>query len=166
MRGQVTRTDFLRRTTVSLVGTFGAANPSPHDDVRHRSSLRVTLTSVDGATRTVTLQGVGCSISMCSRVRAKDIKTDDVWLDGLASVRPISHDARGSVKAILELRVAFSICAARSRGGHLNAKDAEFLAKERKGVVHSVALRADLCVLCVEILLARITHLGISRCSK
>jgi len=33
---------------VSLAGTFGVANPSAHDDVRHRSSLRVMLTSVDG----------------------------------------------------------------------------------------------------------------------
>jgi hypothetical protein len=89
---------------VSLVGTFGGANATPHDDVRPRSSLRATLTTLDGTARTVTLQGVGCSISMCSRVRAKDANTDDVWLDGLSSVRQISHDSHGSVQAIFRFR--------------------------------------------------------------
>jgi hypothetical protein len=62
------------------------------------------LTTVDGTARTVTLQGVGCSISMCSRVRAKDATNDDVWLDGLSSVRQISHDSHGSVQAIFRFR--------------------------------------------------------------
>jgi hypothetical protein len=87
---------------VSLVGTFGSA--TPHNDVRHRSSLRATLTSVDGTARTVTLEGIGCSISMCSRVRAKDTNKDDVWLDGLSSVRQISHDGHGPVQAIFRFR--------------------------------------------------------------
>jgi hypothetical protein len=87
---------------VSLVGTFGSA--TPHDDARHRSSLRATLTSVDGTARTVTLEGVGCSISMCSRARAKDTNKEDVWFDGLSSVHRISHDGHGPVQAILKFR--------------------------------------------------------------
>jgi hypothetical protein len=87
---------------VSVVGTFGSA--TPHDDVRHRSSLRATVTSVDGTARTVTLEGVGCSISMCSRVRAKDTNKDNVWLDGLSSVRQISNDGHGPVQAIFRFK--------------------------------------------------------------
>ena len=59
---------------------------------------------VDGTTRSVTLRGVGCPSSMCSRVRARDIKADSLWLDGLASVREISHEADGPVKAMFKFR--------------------------------------------------------------
>jgi hypothetical protein len=34
---------------ISLGGTFGVANPPPHDDVRHRSSLRVTARQLDAS---------------------------------------------------------------------------------------------------------------------
>ena len=58
----------------------------------------------DGTDRRVTLQGVGCTESMCSRVRARDTKADDVWLDGLASIRPVSHNATGPVAAVLTFK--------------------------------------------------------------
>ena len=58
----------------------------------------------DGTTRPITLRGVGCPIAMCSRVRARDRKADNLWLDGLASVRDISHNASGPIQASLTFR--------------------------------------------------------------
>lgn len=58
----------------------------------------------DGTTRTVTLEGVGCAETLCLRVRAGTVKVDSVWLDGLASMRAISHDADGPVEAIFKFR--------------------------------------------------------------
>jgi hypothetical protein len=89
---------------VCLVATGGVAGITPHDDEGHRSSLRATVTMADGTARVVTLQGVGCAVSICSRVRAKDSKAYNVWLDGLASVREISHDVDGPVSAIFKFR--------------------------------------------------------------
>jgi hypothetical protein len=58
----------------------------------------------DGTARTITLQGVGCTESICSRVRARDMKADGVWLDGLASVREISREAEGPVRAVFTFK--------------------------------------------------------------
>jgi hypothetical protein len=54
----------------------------------------------DGTARRITLRGVGCTESICSRVRARDTKGDDVWLDDLASIQAVSHDATGPVAAV------------------------------------------------------------------
>ena len=59
---------------------------------------------VDGTSRAITLQGVGCTTGMCSRVRAKDSKAETLWLDGLASVQQISHEATGPVDAMVTFR--------------------------------------------------------------
>jgi hypothetical protein len=88
---------------VWLIAGTGFAS-TPHNDARHRSSLRARVTMADGTTRRITLEGVGCTESMCSRVRAKDTKSDDVWLDGLASIRAISHEATGPVTAVFTLK--------------------------------------------------------------
>ena len=88
---------------VGLVAGTGFASP-PHNDTRHRSSLRAKVTMADGTARRITLQGVGCTESMCSRVRAKDTKADDVWLDGLASIHEISHGATGPVTAVFTFK--------------------------------------------------------------
>lgn len=89
---------------VCLGGGAGVASIATHDDEGRKSSLRATVTMANGTARTVTVQGVGCAVSMCSRVRAKDISADSVWLDGLASVREISHNADGPVTAIFTFR--------------------------------------------------------------
>jgi len=89
--------------TVCLIGTAGIAS-TPRDLEGHKSSLRATVIMADGTARAVTLQGVGCAISMCSRVRANAIQADSVWLDGLASVREISHNADGPVNVIFIFR--------------------------------------------------------------
>ena len=78
--------------------------PSPAVDQGHRSSLRARVTLEDGTSRAITIQGVGCTESICSRVRATAVMADSVWLDGLASVRAISHDTTGPVKAVFTLK--------------------------------------------------------------
>ena len=90
---------------VLLCGTGVASSITPWlplppvDDPGHRSSLPATLTMLDGATRTVTLQGVGCTASICSRVRARDVNSENLWLDGIESVRGITGQRDGAVTA-------------------------------------------------------------------
>src|SRR5436309_5759392 len=75
---------------VCLVGNAGRASVTPHDDVGHSSSLHATVALAGGEVRSITLQGVGCVASMCSRVLAKDVHAESVWLDSLASVRDMA----------------------------------------------------------------------------
>ena len=97
---------------VCLIGSTGVAStiapfvplPAVHDSDGHRSSLRARVMMADGTTRTITVQGVGCTESLCSRVRARDIKADSVWLDGLASVHEISHNADGPIQALFTFK--------------------------------------------------------------
>jgi hypothetical protein len=84
------------------VANIGFAKP--HDDAAHRSALHVTLTLANGARHTATLQGVGCTEAMCSRVRAQDNQSDSIWLDGLASVRQISGAASGPLHVVLAFK--------------------------------------------------------------
>ena len=88
---------------VCLVAGTGFAS-APHNDPQHRSSLRALVTMSDGTARHITLRGVGCNESMCSRVRARDTKGDDLWLDGLASIQAVSHDASGPVTAVFTFK--------------------------------------------------------------
>jgi hypothetical protein len=81
----------------------GVRNLAPADLRGHRSSLRATVTLADGGARTVTLEGVGCTVAMCSRVRVLDTNAGTVWLDGLSSVHDISREADG-VTAVLTFR--------------------------------------------------------------
>jgi hypothetical protein len=85
--------------TLCLLGSTRFARP--HTDPAHRSALQVTLTLADGTRHAASLQGVGCSESMCSRVRAQDSQADSIWLDGLASVRPISGATSGPLQVVL-----------------------------------------------------------------
>jgi hypothetical protein len=97
---------------VCLVGSTGIVStmspflplPAVHDYEGHQSYLRATVTMADGTAKTITLQGVGCTESLCSRVRARDMKADGVWLDGLASVREISHNADGPIQALFTFK--------------------------------------------------------------
>lgn len=87
-----------------FVGDAGVAS-TPDDSPNHRSRLHAKLTLADGSIRAVTLQGVGCPISMCSRVRARDTKASSLWLDGLASVSQISQvGIGGPVKALFKFK--------------------------------------------------------------
>jgi hypothetical protein len=89
---------------VALAGGAGVTSITPNDYQGHRSSLRANVMMVDGTARNITLRGVGCAISMCSRVRAMGMTADGLWLDGLASVREISHDPDGPVAATFKFR--------------------------------------------------------------
>jgi len=92
-----------------LVGRSSVASPwlplpAVDNHEGHRSSLQARVTMADGAARAITLQGVGCTESICSRVRAMDLKADSVWLDGLASIREISHEADGPVRVVFTFK--------------------------------------------------------------
>jgi hypothetical protein len=84
-----------------VAGGAGAVNTLPRSMEGHRSSLKARLTLADGTVRAVTLEGVGCPLGMCSRVKVRQSNTDTMWLDGLVSVRGISHTA-GPVTATVE----------------------------------------------------------------
>src|SRR6266566_8486102 len=77
---------------IGILGGTGVASITPRDYQGHRSSLQARVTMTDGAARTIVLQGVGCTTSMCSRVAVRNMEADSMWLDGLTSVRDISHD--------------------------------------------------------------------------
>jgi hypothetical protein len=84
----------------------GAASMAPgnlNNLEGHSSSLKATVTMADGTVRAVTLEGVGCPLGMCSRVKAREGKTAGIWLDGVASIRGISH-AAGPVTATFKFR--------------------------------------------------------------
>jgi hypothetical protein len=85
--------------TLCLLGSMSFARP--HTDPAHRSALPVTLVLASGARHSATLQGVGCTESICSTVRAQDNHADSIWLDGLASVRPISGATSGPLQVVL-----------------------------------------------------------------
>jgi hypothetical protein len=88
-----------------LVAVAGSASTAPRDLNKlegHRSSLRAIVTMNDGSVRAVTLDGVGCTQSMCSRVKARE-EGNSIWLDELASVRGISRNA-GAVAATFGFR--------------------------------------------------------------
>ena len=84
----------------------GVQNIEPAGFQGHRSSLRAPVTLANGTARTVTLEGIGCTAAMCSRVRALDSNAESVWLDGLTSVRDISREADG-VTAVFTFKNGF-----------------------------------------------------------
>jgi hypothetical protein len=85
--------------TLCLLATVSFARP--HTDSAHRSALPVTLTLTNGAQYSATLQGVGCTESMCSRVRAHEWSWDSFWLDDLAGIRQISGGRSGPMRVVL-----------------------------------------------------------------
>jgi hypothetical protein len=108
MKGEVSMTMRFKAqlaavATVGAVVIVGVAGGSPRD-LFHRSSLGATITMADGTVKHVTVQGVGCPTGMCSRVRAKDVHSESVWLDGLASVCDISHEPFGPITATFAFR--------------------------------------------------------------
>jgi hypothetical protein len=87
-----------------LVGgaaTFSAARPVDAG-FGHSSNLRAEITMPDGSSRSVVIQGVGCIVSMCSRVAARSTESSaqlaafgrhkemSTWLDSLAAIKDIT----------------------------------------------------------------------------
>jgi hypothetical protein len=89
--------------------TVGGAN-LPAQVEGHRSGLTAKVVAADGTSRTVKLQGIGCSESMCSRVFLRS-KTEEgvpqkTWLDSIASItRRTANDALLVMKDGSERRV-------------------------------------------------------------
>jgi hypothetical protein len=98
------RSILLVTATSALVGgaaTFSAARPIDAG-LGHSSNLRAKITVPDGSGRSVVVQGVGCIVSMCSRVvvRSKESsarlavfglhKEMSTWLDSLAAIKDIT----------------------------------------------------------------------------
>jgi hypothetical protein len=87
-----------------LVGgaaTFSAARPVDAGS-GHSSNLRAKITMPDGSSRSVVVQGVGCIVSMCSRVAVRSKESPaplaalglhremSTWLDSLAAIKDIT----------------------------------------------------------------------------
>ena len=88
----------------------GASLPSQVEG--HRSGMMAKVVSSDGTTRTVRLEGWGCTESMCSRVfiRSKGENGAPLrtWFDSIASIKDATAaDALFVMKDGTERRLAF-----------------------------------------------------------
>jgi hypothetical protein len=86
---------------VAVVGALGSSGiprnpePAPTKLEGHRSHLEARIVLSDGTIHTVTLEGVGCPVGLCSRVavnaRAQgDARIEKVWLDCIAAIQDIT----------------------------------------------------------------------------
>jgi hypothetical protein len=79
-------------TMVLLIPGFrsGAAG-LPSQVEGHRSGLKARVVSADGTSRTIRLEGVGCTESMCSRVLIRGNRESGApirtWLDSIAAIK-------------------------------------------------------------------------------
>ena len=68
----------------------GASGPAAVEQ-GHRSGMAAKITLPDGVTRTVKLEGVGCSVSLCSRTaisgKAEHDSIVKTWFDAIAEIR-------------------------------------------------------------------------------
>jgi len=88
-------------TALSVIGGAGAASFAPAsaagEEAQHASSLTAKITLLNGASRTVALEGVGCTASICSRVAVDSRKPGDpvitkTWLDSIATIKDVTKD--------------------------------------------------------------------------
>jgi hypothetical protein len=74
---------------IPVLRSGGASLPTQVDG--HRSGIMARVVSADGTTRTVKLEGVGCTESMCSRVFIRSMDENgapvQTWLDSIASIQ-------------------------------------------------------------------------------
>ena len=83
---------------MSLPGLVGQANTAPPlsvEEQQHATSLKATITLRGGGKRTVVMEGVGCSSSICSRVSLNSsvpggTAITRTWLDSIAAIRDVS----------------------------------------------------------------------------
>jgi len=88
----------------------GASLPSQVEG--HRSGMMAKVVSSDGTTRTVRLQGWGCTESMCSRVFIRSKGENEAplrtWFDSIASIKDATAaDALFVMKDGTERRLPF-----------------------------------------------------------
>src|ERR1051326_8485338 len=87
----------IRKLQIGAVSVLAVAlltvSPATGDTSKHVSGLTARVILADGTKRTVTLNGVGCSETICSRVfvqgRSRDGSTARIWIDRLAAIRDI-----------------------------------------------------------------------------
>jgi len=98
---------------ILLIPAFrtGAAN-LPSQVEGHRSGLTARVTATDGTSRTIKLEGVGCTESMCSKVFIRSKSANgaplQTWLDSVASVKDTSeNDALFVMRDGTERRLSF-----------------------------------------------------------
>jgi hypothetical protein len=84
---------------VGLIALAGSSWAGPEEARAGSARLLATMTRANGSAQMITLEGVGCSEALCSRV-AVGTKADDdpratkTWLDTIAAIRDItSKDA-------------------------------------------------------------------------
>ena len=88
----------------------GASLPSQVEG--HRSGMMAKIVSADGTTRTLRLEGWGCTKSMCSRVFIRSKSENGAplrtWLDSIASIKDATAtDALFVMNDGTEHRLAF-----------------------------------------------------------
>lgn len=107
--------------TVALIPVLtlaGANGPSSvkdtgrHTSQGHRSGMMARAVFLDGTDRTLRLEGVGCSESMCSRVFIRSTGEDGAplrtWLDSIASIQhTAANDALLVMRDGAQQRVTF-----------------------------------------------------------
>jgi hypothetical protein len=76
---------------------FGMKEPEAlSPEVRHSSGLTARITLPDGTIRMATLEGLGCSRSICSRVSIKGKAGSNslvsVWLDSIATIKDTTEN--------------------------------------------------------------------------
>lgn len=92
----------MKKSICALVGLMAlAGGPWARPEEARASSARLEarMTRANGTSETITLEGVGCSEAICSRVAVRTKLDDDprvtkTWLDTIAAIRDItSKDA-------------------------------------------------------------------------
>jgi hypothetical protein len=84
-------------TLIALVVASGALRTVPSEAQAGRSSIVARMTLVDGSSRTVAFDGVGCSEAMCSRVAIRgkaggDSRVTRTWFDTIATIKDITSE--------------------------------------------------------------------------
>jgi hypothetical protein len=98
---------------VLLIPAFRSGAASlPFQAEGHRSGLTARVTAADGTSRTIKLEGVGCTESMCSRVFIRSKSESgaplQTWLDSVASIKNASeNDALFAMRDGTERRLSF-----------------------------------------------------------
>jgi hypothetical protein len=82
----------LMLLVVGALGVVGFSQPTaPPKPVGPVARLTAQLTSLNGTSRAIVLDGVGCSVSICSRVfirgKVKDGSQEQILLNTIASIK-------------------------------------------------------------------------------
>jgi hypothetical protein len=82
---------------VGLIAIAGSPWAGPKEASAGSARLVARMTMANGGTQTITLEGVGCSEALCSRVAVRsrpegDSRVTKTWLDTVAAIKDISAD--------------------------------------------------------------------------